>query len=72
MKDLPYSIFVEGEQIAAFANVSDALNYARVRSRGGGLAEVREKGGIVTQYRHGNPLTKDGKPMYAAAEASAT
>ena len=72
MKDLPYWVFVEGEQIAAFANVSEALTYARVRSRDGGLVEVREKGGIFTQYRHGTPLTKEGEPNYASAEASAT
>jgi hypothetical protein len=72
MKDLPYWILVEGEQIAAFANVSEALTYARVRSRDGGLVEVREKGGIFTQYRHGTPLTKEGEPAYATAEASAT
>jgi hypothetical protein len=72
MKDLPYWVFVEGEQIAAFARVSEALTYARVRSRDGGLVEVREKGGIFTQYRHGTPLTKGGEPNYASAEASAT
>ena len=72
MKDLPYWIFVEGEQIAAFANVSEALTYARVRSQDGGLVEVREEGGIFTQYRHGNALSKEGKPNYATAEASAT
>ena len=63
---------MEGKQIAAFADVSEALTYARVRSRDGGLVEVREKGGIFTQHRHGTTLTKEGEPNYASAEASAT
>jgi hypothetical protein len=72
MKGLPYWIFVEGEQIAAFANISEALTYARARSRDGGLVEVRENDGIFTQYRNGNALTKEGEPSYATAEASGT